>query len=164
LGLRLLKQTVNFDDPGTYHLYYADGFAHPGSFLTFFPYEHANPGRIGEGQAVATAYAVPEGAVDWWMDRFAAEGCDFGNPEERFGRRVLPFRDSDGLALELVETPAATEDRKSTRLNSSHVKNSYAVFCLKKKNKDTQMNDCSRTYGQHTSATKRLRKCNNVFR
>ena len=109
LGLRLVKRTVNFDDPHTYHLYYADGFAHPGSFLTFFPYENANPGRIGAGQATATAYAVPEGAVDWWVDRFAAEGCDFGNPAERFGRRVLPFRDPDGLALEFVETPAATE-------------------------------------------------------
>ena len=109
LGLRFVKKTVNFDDPGTYHLYYADGDAHPGSFLTFFPYEHAHPGRVGEGQATATAYAVPEGAVDWWVDRLAADGLDLGTPAERFGRRVLPFRDPDGLVLELVETPAATE-------------------------------------------------------
>jgi glyoxalase family protein len=109
LGLRFVKRTVNFDDPGTYHLYYADGDAHPGSFLTFFPYADAHPGRVGVGQATATAYAVPEGAADWWMDRFAADGFSFGNPAARFGRRILPFRDPDGLVLELVETPGATE-------------------------------------------------------
>ena len=108
LGLRLVKKTVNFDDPGTYHLYYADGLAHPGSFLTFFPWADAPPGRIGQGQAVATAYVVPEGALDYWMDRLAAEAVDFDAPTERFGLRVLPFRDPHGLALEIVEVAGAT--------------------------------------------------------
>lgn len=109
LGLRLVKRTVNFDDPQVYHLYYGDGAARPGSLLTFFPWERAHPGRPGGGQAVATAYAVPPGAIDAWMDRLAADGFDgFEAPVERFGERVLPLRDPDGLVLELVEDAGAT--------------------------------------------------------
>ncbi len=109
LGLRFVKKTVNFDDPGTYHLYYADGRARPGSFLTFFPWPDSVPGRLGAPQTTALAYAVPEGATDGWMERLAADAYPFGTPAERFGQRVLPLRAPDGLPLELIETPAATE-------------------------------------------------------
>ena len=108
LGIRFVKKTVNFDDPGTYHLYYADGEARPGSFLTFFPWSDSMPGRIGQGQATVTAYAVPVGALDGWMERFAAAGHPTGTPSERFGQRVLDLRAPDGLALALIETPEAT--------------------------------------------------------
>src|SRR5690606_28851755 len=74
LGLRLVKRTVNFEDPGTYHLYYADGAARPGSVLTFFPWPLDRPGRVGTGQPTATAYAVRPGAIDAWMDAFAEDG------------------------------------------------------------------------------------------
>ena len=112
LGLRLVKQTVNFDDPGTYHLYYADGAAEPGSFLTFFPWgDGAMPGRVGPPQATATAYAAPVGAVDLWMDRLAEHGprhdVTFGTPVERFGERVLRVVDGDGLRIEIVEAESA---------------------------------------------------------
>ena len=112
LGLRLVKQTVNFDDPGTYHLYFADDGAVPGSFLTFFPWgEGAMRGRVGAPQATATAYVAPVGATELWLDRLASHGpstgVDFDAPAERFGETVLRLRDPDGLVLEIIETEDA---------------------------------------------------------
>ena len=108
LGLRFVKRTVNFDDPGTYHLYYADGPARPGSFLTFFPWSgDALRGRAGTGQATATAYAVRPGAVDAWTGRLAEAGADRWSLGERFGARVLTLRDPDGLTIDLVEADDA---------------------------------------------------------
>ncbi len=107
LGLRLVKRTVNFDDPGTYHLYYADGDAAPGSILTFFPWAaDALRGRPGQGQASAVAYAVAQGGVDAWADRLAGAGVE-RTEAERFGERVLSLRGPDGLAVEVVEGGAA---------------------------------------------------------
>jgi glyoxalase family protein len=103
LSLRLVKRTVNFDDPGTWHLYYGDALGRPGTAMTFFPWPDAVPGRAGAGMTSATAFAVPPGSLDVWMGRFADLGLDFGAPVERFGERVLPLADPDGLALELVE-------------------------------------------------------------
>lgn len=113
LGLRLVKRTVNFDDPGTYHLYYADGEARPGSVMTFFPWgDGAMPGRIGAPQAVATAYAAPVGAADLWLDRLASHGplanVEFDAPGERFGETLLTLRAPDGLVVEIIETPEAS--------------------------------------------------------
>ena len=101
LGQRFVKQTVNFDDPGTYHLYYGDELGRPGSIMTFFPWANAAPGRRGAGMTAATAYAVPADALDFWQARFAdlALGFDLGN---RFGEPVLGFSDPDGMPLELV--------------------------------------------------------------
>jgi glyoxalase family protein len=104
LGLRLVKRTVNFDDPGAYHLYYGDPTGSPGSILTFFPYPDGRRARSGSGQVVATTFAVPIGAIDAWIMRFSAEVVDFDNPSTRLGQRFLPFRDQDGLPLELIET------------------------------------------------------------
>ena len=104
LGLRLVKRTVNFDDPGTYHLYYADGGARPGSIFTVFPWAaDALRGEVGMGQPTATAYAAPPGAVDAWQDRLGGGGAVV----ERFGERVLTVRSPDGLAFEVVETDDA---------------------------------------------------------
>ena len=101
LGQRLVKRTVNFDDPGTYHLYYGDQDAAPGSILTFFPFMDAGPGRAGPGMASAVAYAVAD--LDTWMDRLAAEGTDADGPWTRFGERGLALKDPDGLRVELIE-------------------------------------------------------------
>ena len=107
LGLRLVKRTVNFDDPGTYHLYYADGQAAPGSVLTFFPWAgDALRGRPGQGQAAAFAYAVGPGGADAWADRLSGAGVEWAEAE-RFGERVLTARDPDGLAVEIVEAAGA---------------------------------------------------------
>ena len=109
LGLNLVKRTVNFDDPGTYHLYYGDDVGHPGTILTFFPWPGAPQGRRGTGQASGTAFAVPPGSLDWWTDRLARHSIDFDSVEERFGERVLPFYDPEGLRLELVEQEGAKD-------------------------------------------------------
>ncbi len=109
LGLRLVKQTVNFDDPGTYHLYYADGDARPGSILTFFPWPADGlRGRVGVGQATATAYAVARGALSQWLDRLPGADLQVAPPTARFGQNVLTLRDPDGLVIELVETDDAS--------------------------------------------------------
>jgi glyoxalase family protein len=107
LGLRLVKKTVNFDDPGTYHLYYGDALGHPGTIMTFFPWSDALRGRTGSGMTSATAFAVPEGALDYWMARFADAARDFQAPRVRLGQQVLAFTDPDGLQLELVADAAA---------------------------------------------------------
>jgi glyoxalase family protein len=109
LGLRLVKRTVNFDDPTTYHLYYGDEVGQPGTILTFFPWPGAPRGRRGTGQTTATAFAVPPGSLDWWMERLAGRGADFARIEERFGELVLPAQDADGLAIELVEQRGAAQ-------------------------------------------------------
>lgn len=111
LGLRLLKKTVNFDDPGTYHLYYGDEGGTPGTILTFFPYQGARRGKAGTGMATHIGYAVPEGSFDFWMKRFEEHKVSYGRPSEKFGEQYLPFQDPDGLLLELV-IPKNTDNRK----------------------------------------------------
>jgi glyoxalase family protein len=102
LGLRLVKKTVNFDDPGTYHLYYGDEVGRPGTLLTFFPWPLARLGKRGAGQATVTAFSVPEGSLGYWTERLASSGVDFDPPHPRFDEEVLTLRDPDGLLLELV--------------------------------------------------------------
>lgn len=111
LGLRLVKLTVNFDDPGTYHLYYGDGQGHPGTILTFFPWPGAMRGRIGTGQATVTAFAVPHGALDYWRERFREHHIEWKESRSIADERTLAFHDPDGLQLELVAAPGANPDR-----------------------------------------------------
>src|SRR3989337_1095808 len=92
LGLRLVKKTVNFDDPSTYHLYFGDETGRPGPILTFFPWEHAAPGRLGVGETQETLFRVPEGAMGYWTHRFVDKGLDHGPVVKRFGETVLPFK------------------------------------------------------------------------
>jgi glyoxalase family protein len=107
LGLRLVKKTVNFDDPGTYHLYYGDEQGRPGTILTFFPWEHVAPGRLGVGQTQETVFRVPEGAIGYWTHRFIDQGVPHQALEKRFGETVLAFKDPDGMPLALVAVPGA---------------------------------------------------------
>ncbi|MHB2168790.1 ring-cleaving dioxygenase [Alsobacter sp. R-9] len=109
LGLRFVKKTVNFDDPGTYHFYFGDTVGSPGTILTFFPWADAAPGRIGAGETHETAFAVPAGALDSWELRLAEQGVDADTVAERFGHRVLRFRDPDGMRLSLVEGEAGQD-------------------------------------------------------
>jgi len=102
LGLRLLKKTVNFDDPGTYHLYYGDEKGSAGTILTFFPYEDVRRGSAGTGMATNIAYSVPAGSFDFWIDRFEKHNVIYNKPSEKFGESYLTFLDPDGLKLELV--------------------------------------------------------------
>jgi len=109
LGLRLVKLTVNFDDPGTYHLYFGDEAGRPGTILTFFPWPGAPRGRRGVGQATGVAFSVPAGALAYWSERLDRHGVAREEPRDRFGQAVLPFLDPDGLSLELVAHEAAAQ-------------------------------------------------------
>jgi glyoxalase family protein len=104
LGLRLVKLTVNFDDPGSYHLYYGDELGSPGTIMTFFAWPGAYRGRVGPPQATATSFAVPEGALEFWYDRLDRHGVEARPGATRFGERVLGFTDPDGMALEIITT------------------------------------------------------------
>lgn len=109
LGLRLVKLTVNFDDPGAYHLYYGDEVGHPGTILTFFSWPGAVKGRRGTGQIVSTSFSVPDGALGFWMERLKGHGVPFEGPAERFDEQVVTFFDPDDLQLELIAHPGAEE-------------------------------------------------------
>ena len=102
LGLRFVKKTVNFDDPGTYHLYYGDEIGRPGTILTFFPWEHAVPGRAGTGLAQETAFRVPAASLGYWTHRLVETGVEHGAIERRFDEPVLTLADPDGMRLALV--------------------------------------------------------------
>ena len=102
LGFRLVKRTVNFDDPTTYHLYYGDEVGRPGTILTFFPWPGGRHGRQGTGQIGAVALSVPRGSLGYWLERLIRHGVRYDGPVARFGDRVVTFRDPDGLVLELV--------------------------------------------------------------
>ncbi|PTX59398.1 glyoxalase family protein [Melghirimyces profundicolus] len=112
LGLRLVKRTVNFDDPGTYHLYFGNESGHPGTIMTFFPWPDARKGRIGAGQMGVTTFAVPEGSLDFWQDRLKAFGVSVMKAT-RFGEEFLQFDDPHGLKLELVARRKGANSRWS---------------------------------------------------
>ena len=111
LGLRLVKETVNYDDPGTYHLYFGDELGHPGTILTFFPWPGAPRGRQGIGQVTIVSFSVPPESLAFWDDRLRGHGITVQRSESSFGEPILEFADPDGLPLELVA---------DTRANLAH--------------------------------------------
>jgi glyoxalase family protein len=110
LGLRLVKKTVNFDDPHTYHFYYGDEHGTPGSILTFFPWEGIGTGRRGTRQVTEIGYSVPAGSLDFWQNRLEKNNVIYNKPAVKFGERYLTFLDPDGLKFELTE--AKTHDSR----------------------------------------------------
>ncbi|MEP7231172.1 MAG: ring-cleaving dioxygenase [Ginsengibacter sp.] len=111
LGLRFVKKTVNFDDPGTYHFYYGNETGEPGTILTFFPWGNIGRGHVGTGMATEIGYSVPEGSLDFWEDRFKQHNVSYSTRGERFGEIFLPFRDPDGLNINLI-IPKNSDKRK----------------------------------------------------
>ncbi|MBM6613951.1 ring-cleaving dioxygenase [Desemzia sp. RIT804] len=109
LGLRLIKKTVNFDDPGTYHLYFGNEGGQPGTIITFFPWENAPKGKIGDGQVGVTSYLVPEGSLSFWEKRLSSFDIKV-ETLTRFGEDYLAFEDPHGLQLELVARAGGTEN------------------------------------------------------
>lgn len=105
LGLRLVKTTVNFDDPGTYHLYYGDESGRPGSLLTFFPWRDVPGGRQGNGQATTTSFSVPADSIGWWQQHLAEAGVETSRITSTDNEDTLSFRDPDGLEIALVAHP-----------------------------------------------------------
>lgn len=110
LGLRMVKKTVNFDDPQTYHFYFGDETGNPGTILTFFPWTNVRQGKPGAGMATEIGFSVPQGSLDFWKARFENLKVKYDSIGERFGEKHLPFQDPDGLWLNLVE--AKHEDNR----------------------------------------------------
>lgn len=102
LGMRMVKKTVNQDDPTKYHLFYANSEGSPGSSLTFFPWPRAHQGTPGTGEATAVSLAVPEDSLKFWQDRLKEQDIRYSGPNKRFGKQHLSFKDPDGLQLHLV--------------------------------------------------------------
>jgi glyoxalase family protein len=117
LGLRLVKQTVNFDDPYTYHLYYGDAAGAPGTIITFFPWQDLPRGKAGAGMVTAIAFSIPAGSIDDWRKQLNVHGIET-KEGERFGESLIKFEDPHGLSLELIEAPtlhsSLTESSNST--------------------------------------------------
>jgi len=111
LGLRLVKRTVNFDDPGTYHFYYGNETGTPGTILTFFPWEGIVSGRPGPGMATEIGYTVPKNSLEYWVDRFRQFNVRQGAIQQRMGETFLPFQDPDGLNIDLIVSKYA-DDRQ----------------------------------------------------
>ncbi len=111
MGLRLVKKTVNFDDPGTYHFYFGDEVGSPGTILTFFPWEGVTRGRQGSGMTTDIGYAVPSGSLPFWTERLKKENVQITGSGERMGEEFLSFDDPDGLPLTLI-VPATVDARK----------------------------------------------------
>ena len=108
LGLRLVKRTVNFDDPTTYHFYFGDEQGNPGGILTFFPWPDARRGRQGGGQVAVTSFAIPPSSMGFWIERLIRKQVQFEQPAARYeDERVIAFKDHEGFMGELVAHPAA---------------------------------------------------------
>lgn len=124
LGLRLVKLTVNFDDPEAYHIYYGDETGRPGTILTFFAWPGAPRGRHGTGQVSVVSFVIPEYSLDYWIRRFEELDVSYEDPVTRFGDTVIPFFDPDGLQLELV---AARGELLSNPWKGSSVEREHAI-------------------------------------
>lgn len=137
LGQRLVKKTVNFDDPGTYHLYYGDQAGTPGTIMTFFPFIGAARGHAGPGMASAVAYAVVPGTLNDWKDQLTESGIECEGPFERFGEMLITFQDPDGLPVELIESGNTTpyESRFKDDLQGFH----SVTLCLSDRDRTARL-------------------------
>jgi glyoxalase family protein len=111
IGLRLVKKTVNFDDPGTYHLYFGDEIGTPGTILTFFPWQGIQKGKQGSGQTTEITYSVPAGSLEFWKNRLTDHGVKVNATGTRFNEEFISFEDPDGLPLTFL-VPQISDKRK----------------------------------------------------
>jgi glyoxalase family protein len=119
LGLRLVKKTVNFDDPETYHFYFGNEQGDPGTIITFFPWENVKPGKPGSGMATEIGFSVPPGSFDFWVERFHEKNIKHELPVEKFDELSLVFRDPDGLKIKLT-SPVHSDLRKPWKTEEVH--------------------------------------------
>ncbi len=118
LGLRLVKRTVNFDDPSTYHFYFGDSTGTPGTILTFFTWPGAFRGTAGAGQASAVSFAVPRDSLETWMERARTAEIPCTPPKNRFGEEFITIQDADGTNIELVASAPKSDGHAIERLHS----------------------------------------------
>lgn len=127
LGLRLVKKTVNFDDPETYHFYYGNEKGDPGTILTFFPWGNVKPGKPGAGMATEIGFSIPPGSFDFWVDRFHKMNIRHELPDEKFDEPSLIFWDPDGLKLKLT-APSHPDTRRPWHANEVNEENAIKGF------------------------------------
>ncbi len=135
LGLRFVKKTINFDDPGTYHFYFGDDTGAPGTILTFFPWPHAAKGTVGVGEVMATAFSIPTGSSTYWTERLRSLNITF-DESTRFGVQVIGLADPDGMRLELIEQAeahAGTPPRYSDVPAAFAIQGFYGVTLLERR-------------------------------
>lgn len=137
LGLRFIKKTVNFDDPGTYHFYFGDAAGTPGSILTFFPWERMSKGRSGNGMATEIAYSVPEGSLAYWSQRFEEHQVPVTASGKRMGEAFLAFEDPDGLPLTMIipSTEDTREPWQTEAVNASVATRGFHSLTLSLRNR-----------------------------
>ncbi|PRA97820.1 ring-cleaving dioxygenase [Chryseobacterium sp. MYb7] len=123
LGVRLVKKTVNFDDPGTYHFYFGNESGTPGTILTFFPWEGIGKGNNGSGMATHIGYSVPKGSLEFWKNRLQSFNVNVEEGEV-FGEKMISFKDPDGLQLQFIE-PSGDDSRKVW--TTDDIKDEYAL-------------------------------------
>jgi glyoxalase family protein len=126
LGLRLVKKTINFDAPDTYHFYYADTAGNPGTILTFFPFKGIQPGRNGKGQLTQTSFSISENSMGYWLDRLKRFGVKHQQPQGRFEEAFISLEDPDGLGIELIAT--AKDSRPGFSYGHIPIENSIKGF------------------------------------
>ena len=132
LGQRLVKRTVNFDAPDTYHLYFADETGTPGTVLTFFAWQNVKRGVRGNGETAAVAYNIPSGSVGFWQEYLTGKRIAVQPVEQRFGMEVLPFDDPDGMRIELVasETSPNVDYWEAGPIPQAHALNGFHSVTL----------------------------------
>jgi glyoxalase family protein len=127
LGLRLIKRTVNFDDPETYHFYFGDRRGTPGTILTFFPWPGARRGIRGTGQVEATAFAIPQSSINYWLERLKQQHVAAERTSPRFGEEVIRLIDPDGLLIELIAVAAGVSSENIEPWPESPIPGEHAL-------------------------------------
>jgi glyoxalase family protein len=160
LGLRLVKRTVNFDDPGSYHLYFGDGIGSPGTITTFFPWPGARRGVRGSGQVTAVGFAVPRNSIPFWKHRLRENQVNAEETAARFGGNALRFIDPDGLLLELIESSIIASEAEESRSQSFRA---TSTGSLDDARDDGVMGDGIRGFAAPTLAISRPERTENLL-
>lgn len=141
LGLRFVKKTVNFDDPGTYHFYFGDDSGTPGTILTFFPWPNAVRGVLGAGEVSHTAFSIPPVSIPYWEQRLERERVRIENKEQRMGETVVTFSDPDGMKIELVghAEPCEVKAPRFADVPAEHaIRGFFGVTMLQRETRPTE--------------------------
>lgn len=161
MGMRLVKQTVNYDDPGTYHFYFGDNAGTPGTILTFFPFPNTSPGKRGRGQVTAVMYAIAPESISFWVERLSRQGIKFDGPTHRFDEEVIAFDDPDGMRIELVAHAAnvAKPTYENRFVPAEHVARGFYGVTLASLRLPSTLSLLTRTMGfaNGTESTDRVR-------
>jgi len=149
LGLRLVKKTINFDDPGTYHLYYGDELGTPGTILTFFPWEGIHAGKTGTGMATEIGYAIPIGSLDFWKTHFEKSNIRIQASGKRFNQEFISIQDPDGLSLSLIETADTRKPWETGEVKADSATRGFHSITLTLKNTEATAKVLTEILGYH---------------